>query len=369
MSIRNLLLLIIFFFSASCTTIYYGGFEKSYFDELSQPNKLGNSVEQWEDGSRINDDNGLFEWWYFDAELDDGSVLVTYFYKVHFLKDQFFIGLNYTSPNGENTFEMTYFDKSDVSFSSDSCDVKMGLNVFKGDLKNYKILLNPKDFGGFGMEVNLNSNSEPYRPQDGILKAGEDYFAWLAAVPAGNVTGTISQNGKTRSISGKGYHDHNWGNTPLQQLFNSWTWFRGIAGPYTVIVAELNVVDSRGGFDVPILYVSDENGVIVDKFGNKELQTMKSNLIKNFYPKKNEPQFSEFTISSLNDISVRIKGGQVIDNIELFKRMKMPFPLRWGFQLTDIDPFYTRFSSELIIDINGQQTHQGTGVLEIMDLH
>ena len=85
-------------------------------------------------------------------------------------------------------------------------------------------------------------------------------------------------------------------------MFKSWTWFRGKAGPYTVILAELNAVESRGGFDIPILFVADENKVLVDKFGNRELLTMKNNLIEDYNPSKNEPQFSNFLISTHDNV-------------------------------------------------------------------
>ncbi|GIS36474.1 MAG: hypothetical protein Ct9H90mP7_4820 [Candidatus Neomarinimicrobiota bacterium] len=88
-------------------------------------------VGRW---SQDRDSKNQFEWWYFDAELEDGSLVVAYFYKVHFLKDQFFIGFNYTSPQGEDFFQLKYFDKNEVSFLKDSCDVRMKNNIFKGNL-------------------------------------------------------------------------------------------------------------------------------------------------------------------------------------------------------------------------------------------
>ena len=104
------------------------------------------SCEGWEDGARTDDSKNQFEWWYFDAELEDGSLVVAYFYKVHFLKDQFFIGFNYTSPQGEDFFQLKYFDKNEVSFLKDSCDVRMKNNIFKGNLSEYKIHSFHKDF-------------------------------------------------------------------------------------------------------------------------------------------------------------------------------------------------------------------------------
>lgn len=359
----------------SCTRLYLGSDNQEIFNESIQPDELGDIVQLWEDGARTDDSKNQFEWWYFDAELDDGSLVVAYFYKVHFLKDQFFIGFNYTSPQKEDFFRLKYFKSNEVSFQSDSCLVMMNKNLFAGNLNKYRIALDPDDFDGFGFNLNLQSLVGPYRPQDGIIKAGDDYFAWLAAVPNGDVDGTITINGKEKKIKGSGYHDHNWGNTPLQKLFKSWTWFRGKAGPYTVILAELNAVESRGGFDIPILFVADENQVLVDKFGNKELLTMKNNLIEDYYPSKNEPQFSNFLISSHDNVSVKISGNQIIDNIEIFKRLSLPAPLNlfkpavnFAFRSSGIDPFYTRFASSFVLKIDENIEIDGTGVMEIMDL-
>ena len=359
----------------SCSRLYLGSDNQEIFNEFTQPDQLGDAVQLWEDGARTDDANNQFEWWYFDAELDDGSMVVAYFYKVHFLKDQFFIGFNYTSPEKEDFFKLKYFKKNEVSFQSDSCAVLMNKNSFSGNLNDYNIVLNSDDFEGFGFNLNLKSLVNPYRPQDGIIKAGSDYFAWLAAVPNGNVDGTITVRGEEKKIKGSGYHDHNWGNTPLQKLFKSWTWFRGKAGPYTVILAELNAVESRGGFDIPILFVADENKVLVDKFGNRELLTMKNNLIEDYYPSKNEPQFSNFLISTHDNVSVKISGNRVIDNIEIFKRMSPPVPLNLfkpvvnlAFKSSGIDPFYTRFASSFVLKIDKNTEIDGTGVMEIMDL-
>ena len=362
-------------FLHSCSRIYLGSNNQEIFDEFIQPDQLGDTVQLWEDGARTDDSKNQFEWWYFDAELDDGSLVVAYFYKVHFLKDQYFIGFNYTSPEKEDFFRLKYFKKNEVSFQSDSCSVSMNQNSFSGNLESYNITIDPNDFDGFGFDLNLQSLVSPYRPQDGVIRAGSDYFAWLAAVPNGNVNGAIIVDGQEKKIKGSGYHDHNWGNTPLQKLFKSWTWFRGKAGPYTVILAELNATESRGGFDIPILFVADENKVLVDKFGNRELLTMKNDLIKDYYPSKNEPQFSNFLISSNNNVTVNISGNEIIDNIEIFKRLSLPAPLNiikpavnLAFKSSGIDPFYTRFASTFILKIDENIEIEGTGVMEIMDL-
>jgi hypothetical protein len=37
--------------------------------------------------------------------------------------------------------------------------------------------------------------------------------------------------------SGSGYHDHNWGDVPMQTLMRNWHWARASVGPYTMIAS------------------------------------------------------------------------------------------------------------------------------------
>ena len=52
-------------------------------DRAADYQKLGIDpfdVAQFEDGQRIGTEKGRYEWWYFDAHLDDGATVVVVFY-------------------------------------------------------------------------------------------------------------------------------------------------------------------------------------------------------------------------------------------------------------------------------------------------
>ena len=350
----------------SCSRLYFGPKNVPKFS-LLQPNELGPVVSIWEDGLRTTGKNSEFEWWYFDAKLNDGAIIVAYFWKVHFVGDQYFIGLNYTNPNGKDIFKMKYFNSNSVSFSKDSCNVVFGNNHFIGNLDTYDIKIDPEDFDGIGLDIRLKSTIKPYRPQDGIIKAGEDYFAWLAAVPNGKVEGTLDINNLKKNIIGSGYHDHNWGNTPLQHLFDGWVWFRGEIDNKTVVAAVLYMTDKRGGYDVPILFIADSANTLVNKFGEDGLYTKRSSRIEDLYNKHNEPLFSSLDMVTEDGQKISIKGKSVLDNSSLFERGKLPIPLKIAMNIAGIDPFYTRFDSDLRLSQNKDKTN-GFGVFEIMDL-
>jgi len=360
-------LFLIILITTSCSRLYFGPNNPAKFS-TSQPDELGPIVSVWEDGMRTTGQRNEFEWWYFDGKLEDGSILVAYFWKVHFIADQYFIGFNYRDPQGNDFFKMKYFKKKNVSFSSDSCDVEFGNNHFKGNLESYSIKINPDDFDGIGFDLKLSSKLKPYRPQDGIIKAGDDYFAWLAAVPNGSIDGDLIVNGQKTSITGSGYHDHNWGNTPLQHLFDNWVWFRGEIEDKTIVAAVLYMTDKRGGYDVPILYVADSDSVHINRFGESGLYSKKSARIEGLYNKKNEPLFNALDMITENGYKVNIKGKSILDNSALFKRMGMPLPLRLAMNAAKIDPFYTRFDSDMTLKIKDKEPLKGFGVFEIMDL-
>ncbi len=365
---RTITLLLSFILIPSCASLYTGNYKLANFSVKNQPDQLGEKVQKWEDGLRTKEKKNQLEWWYFDGKLSDGSIVVCYFWKVHFLVDQYFIGFNYSKPGQEDIFKIKYFKSKDVTFLEDSCDVRFGENFIIGNLEKYKIRINPNDFDGLGFDVILKSQSMPYRPQDGVIKAGNDFFAWLAAVPKGSFKGHFFENGNTIKIQGAGYHDHNWGNTPLQKLFKSWLWFRGEAGPYTVIASELNTLDHRGGYDIPILYIAEDKNVIVNRFGQDGLFTKKSELIESVYRKRNEPLFSNLELLTTDGFLVSIKGEKIIDNTLLFDRAKTPIPLSKIMNTFNIDPHYTRFQSGLSIRDSLGNTFEGYGVLELMDL-
>jgi endo-beta-N-acetylglucosaminidase D len=79
--------------------------------------------------------------------------------------------------------------------------------------------------GGVGCDLTLRRRVASYRPATG----------YIVAVPGGAVTGTLTAHGVTRQVAGGGYHDHDWGNGSLANLFDNWRWGRGRSGGYTII--------------------------------------------------------------------------------------------------------------------------------------
>jgi hypothetical protein len=223
----------------------------------------------WEDGFRTDPGGpGTFEWWYFDAVLDDGSTLV-----INFMVKDIRGGMN-QSANPVVTFELdrpggthverTFHTDDDFAFATEHCDVRVGTNTFVGDLHTYTIHV---DIDTVIADVTLTGRVPSWRPETGHILYGDDHphlFAWLPSVPQGSVHATLTIDGETQTLNGTGYHDHNWGDTPMPQLINNWYWARAEAGDYCVIASNITAERKYGHMQVPIFMLAIDGKIVAD---------------------------------------------------------------------------------------------------------
>jgi CrtC N-terminal lipocalin domain len=228
-------------------------------------------IAPWEDGFRTDPGGpGTFEWWYFDAVLEDGSTLVINF----MVKDirggggisqpaRPVVTFELDRPDGVHV-ERQFHADSDFAFAADRCDVRVGANTFAGDLHAYRIRI---DIDGVAADVTLTGEVPAWRPETGHIVFGEDephLFAWLPSVPQGSVTATLTVDGETRTLSGTGYHDHNWGDTDMPRLIHHWYWARAQAGDYCVIASNITAEHRYGLAEMPIFLLARDGKILAD---------------------------------------------------------------------------------------------------------
>lgn len=146
-------------------------------------------VAVWEDGARTDGGSGTYEWWYFDAHLDDGAKLVVVFMTKDLSAPKKplspVIRLNLDLPDGRGHSFVRDFPSESFSASPDRADVTIAGNTFVGDLKHYEIHVRVDDVR---VDVSLDAEIRPWRPGAGCLVFGEQRdleFSWLPAVPQG----------------------------------------------------------------------------------------------------------------------------------------------------------------------------------------
>jgi predicted secreted hydrolase len=229
-------------------------------------------IEQWEDGLRTEGSKGTYEWWYFDTHLDDASKVVIVFYTKNLIDVGKplapYVTITFDRPDGAHLEKTYYAPVGALSASKETCDVRIGPNTFVGDLHSYRVHVEIEDVVA---DVTLTGTVPAWRPGAGALFFGErseHYFAWLPAVPQGDVEAVITVGGTEEKFRGIGYHDHNWGNISMVRLMNHWYWARGKIGEYTVIASYITAEKKYGYKTFPIFMLA-RNGAILADDGNK----------------------------------------------------------------------------------------------------
>lgn len=240
-----------------------------YGDEQRLYEREGNKkgvIKEWEDGFRTEGVKNAFEWWYFDAHLDDGSSLVIMFYsKTVFdakgpLKPMATFEL--TTPDGKKIEESVMVPIEQFSSSKKTCDVKIGPCTFNGNLKEYTIHFE-KD--GIEADVKLIGKIPAWRQGNSYTYFGDDeklYFSWLPSVPEGDVEASIKIGNKLKKYKGTGYHDHNWGNVNMAEIIHHWYWGRAKVGKYNFITANV-ISEKKYGYTPLSTFLLAENNKII----------------------------------------------------------------------------------------------------------
>jgi len=239
-------------------------------DHLADYKRLGIDavqIAQFEDGQRIGTEKGRYEWWYFDAHLDDGATVVVVFYTKPNVSPNGplapRITINLTLPDGRSFVKFLDTNAELFSASKSGCDVRIGSNRFAGDLNRYHIATTIEEIT---VDIELTGDVPAWRPKSGHLYFGtegrEKLFAWLPAVPHGPANVRYTIGAEEHRACGSGYHDHNWGDVPMQTLMHNWYWARGSVGPYTVIASYITAAEAYG-YDTQIVYMLARDGRII----------------------------------------------------------------------------------------------------------
>lgn len=342
--------------------------------ELLERDGLTEAVALWEDGQRADTSRGFFEWWYFDAHFDDGSTVVIVFSTKPLLecngplKPNVFLTL--MRPDGTKISHVPIFAADQFSASKTSCDVQIGPNWTRGDLHQYQVHveLNPSIGQAVNADLMFKGIVPPWRPGTGNAYFGdlEHYFAWLPAIPYGNVEGTIAYDGQTHTVQGTDYHDHNWGNVGLNEVMDHWYWGRAHLGEYTLIFVEQIAAARFGHTRMPVFMLAKGDQIVISE---SQPLTMQARNFISHVDGRGYPQEVDFKWSANSDsIHLRLRQPKLIESGSLLALLP-----RWQQRLARLfaNPYYFRFNADLELEIhsgNIQKVERGAALYEIMIL-
>ncbi|MFZ5915360.1 MAG: lipocalin-like domain-containing protein [Chloroflexota bacterium] len=182
-----------------------------------------------EDGDHYRPERDFFEWWYFDAALDNGYRLVVILHSSLYnaVDHKPTVDIRLTPPGGKSRLFIGRYSRAEYRAAADHCDVQIGgCRAVAQDAGRYTLSLRQ---GEIAAGLTYQSRLPGWRPGSGYLffdQASGHFFKWVVPLPRAQVTGTLTLDGQTQTVQGVGYHDHNWGNFVLADAFSHWYWGR-----------------------------------------------------------------------------------------------------------------------------------------------
>lgn len=316
-----------------------------------------NIPEKWEDGMRTSGGKGSYEWWYFDAHLHDGSTMVITFY-TKFMTSvdkalQPYLSVSIDKADGTNIKKSLYFEPDDFTASKDSCNIKMGNSYVVGNLKEYKIHIEDEEIN---LTAEIKRTTQSWRPKTGHMVFGVDEskeFNWVVPVPQGEIEINYNYKGSEAKTSGSVYHDHNWGNISMIELFNHWYWSRAEIGPYTVIASEMISEKEFNNDNIIVFNISKGGETVAD---NGELVTLYRTYGK-MHPKLGK-DVSDDLIFAYEDPQSGyryeyslFRENSIVEADLMSASLGTGFKYRLAKMLTSKDPAYFRFTGKAEIKV------------------
>jgi hypothetical protein len=328
-------------------------------------------IEAFEDGMRTWGGPGGYEWWYFDSHLLDGSSLAIVFYTKPQLNPESvlapFASLELNRP-GQNPIRVeARVAPNAFSASRDLCDVRIGENTIRGDLHDYVIHFS---HDGVTAEVKMRATVPSWRPTSGHVFFGDDddhIFAWLAAVPQGEVSVDLNIRGKKEQLHGIGYHDHNWGDVSMAKLINHWYWGRAQAGDYSIVASYIFAEKAYGDAELPIFMLAKGGKIIAD-----DSRKVRFHLEDEHTDPKSGKPVADVVVYEYDDgperYRVTFRRSETIVNEELIKRVNGLN--RFLAELARFDGAYLRFTGTVQLErfVNGElvENVSDPGIWEMM---
>lgn len=214
-----------------------------------------------DDGLHPYENPEYFEWWYLDARFDNGySCVLTWHWRNEFLKPHIPTLQIFTyTPEGKRYVGMEAVDPKDCHASQERCDVKMGKSFLRQENGVYKMFMHCRNVG---CELVFKPSIPGWKTGDGVIPVeGKDLVqGWVIPCPRAKVEGKLIIKDKEIPVKGDGYHDHNWGNCDMYDIFRGWYWGRLNDPKYTIIFSRTEPLEGQA---LPYLYIADDKGTLL----------------------------------------------------------------------------------------------------------
>jgi hypothetical protein len=294
---------------------------------------------------------GSSEWWYFDASLENGYIVVGFFWAKHQLTGKTCIEITIYKPGGEKINKTLNYLNSDFRYSLDSADLQIGKNYIKTDYSNkdlpiYEVFL---DEGSYGFHLKFTALVHGWMPGHGYTEfEGLGQFGWCIALPRALVEGIIKVNDEIIPVKGRGYHDHNWLSFIPAKLVEYWYWGRLYSENFTFCYAYIKCNKKMDNYPIQVLMLAKNEKIILS---TGEYDLIQENFQYDNKAANNYPKSLIFKIP--NQLETSLEVQKIIDSGNMLELFGINAIIRFIVKhILRLSPGYFRFDSKFIMKVS-----------------
>ena len=303
---------------------------------------------------------GMYEWWYFDAHLDNGYTLVIFFHASNpnpGLTGKTGMEIVLLRPDGVRVQKFIPYKKSQFTAARDRPEVTIGKNTLRveqkdGELPVYRIDV---EEAGLGCHLVYRAEVNGWKPGTGLSHFGNlGFFGWVIPFARASVEGTITDGDKVFQVKGIGYHDHNWLNFSFQSIIQYWMWGRVYSENFTASYAYIQCNEKVDNHVVKVLMLANGKDVVLS---TGEFDFLKDDFEYNPIAKYHFPK--QITILAQDKLKTTLRMNRILEAQDMLENFNPVL----GFlakHVLGIQPGYFRLESDFELEV----TRDGKSVKE-----
>ncbi|MFX1286513.1 MAG: hypothetical protein ACFFB5_22950 [Promethearchaeota archaeon] len=323
-----------------------------------------------EDGLHIDMKKwGVYEWWYFDAHLDNDHTLVIFFYAKNpnpGLQGKSGIEIVLLRPDGNRVQKFVSYSKSNFRAARDKPEITVGNNTLRVEYQEYELPVYLVDVheGDLGCHLTYRAEVNGWKPGTGLCQFGDlGSFGWIVPFARAKVEGIITDGEQTFQVSGIGYHDHNWLDFSFQKIIRYWMWGRIYSKNFTVSYAFIQCNKKVNNHQVKVLMLAEGQEVILStgEFSFDQDDFSYDSRVEHQFPK-------QVTINVPEEMKVILKVNRVLEAQDMLDNFNFLFRFV-GKYLLRMHPDYFRILSDFELEVTQQEKtvkETGTTLHEIV---
>jgi hypothetical protein len=338
-------------------------------------------VTEQDNALHPSDSKWAFEHWYFDAHLDTGHVVVAFLQKRRPEEppgSRPVVELIVYYPDGTRRQVTQHHPKGDFSASAERCEVRIGESHahsdYSGELPVHQVHAVEEDLV---FDLTFTNETPSWMPGSGLSHLGANTFGWVVPGPRARVTGAVTIDGERLEVTGRGYHDHNWGVGNMPRVIERWHWGRLYTDDFSLLYATVKS-QKRFGFHESRPLMLAEGGDILLSTGEVTLTEgpmLHSDVAHRDYPQwlrlQVEPNVDDpdpIGVDLRLDVRRVIHAHDLLDDVPVVRSR----PVKPLVRLLVGHPGYFRFDSEFELTVTRggvTRTETGRTLHELVALH